>query len=132
MFSCYCHCTICQRILGGSPTSIAGVAPDALTVTEGKDELLAVKTSEFCTRYRCRKCGAPVYSEYTDPQFSFMDFGMTSLERGADGKFKLSEEERQAIKPTAHIFYNDRVMDVVDGLPKFVGFPGMSETVPEK
>ena len=34
-------------------------------------------------------------------------------------------------KPTAHVFYQDRVLDMIDGVPKWSGLDGQSEEIDE-
>jgi hypothetical protein len=44
-------------------------------------------------------------------------------------------EDPSAFKPSFHIFYDERVMDLADGLPKFAALPpdfgGTGETIEE-
>jgi hypothetical protein len=49
----------------------------------------------------------------------------TQLERDGDGKILNWE----GVKPTSHIFYGTRVVDVADDLPKWEGFPGNSARI---
>ena len=44
------------------------------------------------------------------------------MERDQDGNVK----NLDAVKATSHIFYDTRLMDVNDGLPKWEGVPGQS------
>ncbi|KAG9313483.1 hypothetical protein JVU11DRAFT_5808 [Chiua virens] len=69
-------------------------------------------------RFRCKQCGSQVASFNTrTSQFSFWG---ACLERGPDGEILNWEQ----VKPTAHIFYGTRMLDVNDGLGKWEGYEG--------
>jgi hypothetical protein len=40
-----------------------------------------------------------------------------------------SDEDKIAFKPRCHMFYGQRVMDIPDGLPKWVGLSGESDLI---
>lgn len=43
-------------------------------------------------------------------------------------KFK-GQKEKDNFKPTCHMFYSQRVVDIKDGLPKWDGMQGKSELI---
>jgi hypothetical protein len=62
-------------------------------------------------KVRCHKCGTPIADEGRRMWLAFpalFDFGSR-------------EEVPQAFKPTCHIFYGTRVVDLSDDLPKWSG-----------
>ncbi|KAJ7687381.1 hypothetical protein B0H17DRAFT_1070030 [Mycena rosella] len=76
-------------------------------VTEGKP---------WKTRYRCKNCGCCVGSYNTKTE-NWSVWG-TQLERNEGGITKNWE----VVKPTAHIFYETRLVDVDDELSKWEGY----------
>lgn len=70
--------------------------------------------------YRCKKCRSCAATQMSDTQ-NWALRG-TQLERDADGKIINWE----GVKPTSHIFYDTRVVDVADDLPKWEGYQGRS------
>lgn len=72
------------------------------------------------TRFRCKTCGACVAS-YNSTKNTFSIWG-AHLRRDRDGKI----ERWNDIKPSAHIFYGTRMVDIRDGLGKWEGYEGSS------
>jgi hypothetical protein len=71
-------------------------------------------------RWRCKKCGTCVSSyNYKTKQWSV--WGCT-LERDDDGRLK----NCAIIRPTAHIFYGTRILDIGDNLSKWEGYENKS------
>ncbi|KAF8079119.1 hypothetical protein FPV67DRAFT_1691233 [Lyophyllum atratum] len=71
--------------------------------------------------FKCKKCGADV--AYADPEGKEYIVWGAGLERDAQGKIK----DWDTVKPTAHIFYNTRMVDVDDQVGKWAGFENHSE-----
>jgi hypothetical protein len=111
-----CHCTVCQRLSGG-PSCLAVLFPgqESLKVVKGNDMLKELKTSENLNRYFCTLCGAPVYGITADLAIC----SLSSLKRDDNGKII----HLDSLAPTAHIFYSDRIQNVIDDKPKFAAFP---------
>ncbi|KAI8802134.1 Mss4-like protein [Cladochytrium replicatum] len=118
-FSCYCHCTICQRFHSAPFTHLIGVNPEVFQLLTPRDLLISYKTSENLVRHRCGSCGTAVYSESLEPDSNFVDFPSAVLERDEKGKIK---QLADLFKPQHHIFYGTRVADQDDGLAKFEGY----------
>lgn len=131
LFRALCHCTICQRWSGAPSTAFVGFAGQQLRVTAGADSLLSHATSPSMTRFRCAKCGCPVYNQSTDPKFDFRDAPITTFERDGAGTIKHLDD----LRPVAHIFCADRLPGIAksdpDGVVKFVGHFGHSEKTEE-
>ncbi|HTO68647.1 MAG TPA: GFA family protein [Myxococcota bacterium] len=116
----YCHCSSCRGWLG-APIHAATLFPTAkVNVKKGADKLGLVKKTEASHRQFCTKCGAPVLVRHPA-------IGMTDVPAGTISDF--------AFKPTLHVHYGEKVMQVRDGLPKFKDFPkefgGSGDVVPE-
>jgi len=126
--SAYCHCTICQR-LNGCP----------FVHTMHFDELAFEWTHEdpqesyldsyisgqkpWKKRWRCKTCGSCV-SSYNSKTSKWSVWGC-QLDRDRDGKIK----SWNIVRPTAHIFYGTRVLDVDDDLGKWEGYENKSDSV---
>jgi hypothetical protein len=76
-------------------------------------------------RWRCKTCGSNV-SSYNSKTSKWSVWGC-QLDRDGDGKIK----HWDIIRPTAHIFYGSRVMDVGDDLGKWEAYEGKSVKYPD-
>ena len=111
--------------MSGAPFSVfVGFPKNSLAITEGKDLLQSFNSSVNMCRYRCGKCGSPVYGESLLPDFPFVDVPLGASERDDSGAIKSLD----LLKPTAHINYDVHVAGMVDahakGIPKFTKMPG--------
>ncbi|KAJ3035982.1 hypothetical protein HDV00_003276 [Rhizophlyctis rosea] len=104
-----------------------GFDPKEVTITSGADHIDSYKSTPSVVRYRCKTCGSPIGGELSTPEMKFRDICPTTLDRDANERVQWPEEW----KPTEHIFYPSRMVDVKDGLPKYRRFSFDSETVPE-
>ena len=72
-------------------------------------------------KVRCGECGTPIADDGRTMWLAFptlFDFGSPRVVPAA-------------FKPTCHIFYGSRVVDVDDGLPKWSGHKGSSMLLPQ-
>ena len=90
--------------------------PDAL-------EHFSLADKPWKRRSRCKTCGCTVASSNSQRQ-SYSVWGV-QLERDEEGKIKYWD----VIKPTAHIFYETRILDIKDGLGKWDGYEGTSNRI---
>jgi hypothetical protein len=72
------------------------------------------------TRWRCKRCGCCVASHNSKAN-KWSVWG-TQLERDEEGKIIGWD----GVKPTAHMFYGTRILDINDGLLKWDGYEGQS------
>jgi len=107
---CYCHCSICRKSSGAAFAFVGMWPPDKVRVVEG-EPLATRKTSDHLERHRCPSCGASIYNAVRTKRFQFNNVLLPLL-----------DERDDALKPTHHIYYADRVMDIPDDLPKFDAF----------
>lgn len=117
-----CHCKACQ-VLHGAPMQWAAIfRKDDVRFTAGLDEL-RYYNSELDRRERvlpckvsCGLCGTLIADEGRNMWLAFpslFDFGSPA-------------RVPEAFKPSCHIFYGMRVIEVDDGLPKWSGHKGQS------
>jgi hypothetical protein len=117
----YCHCLECRK-WHSAPINAFGIWSNDNVTIEGPTTTSTV--SEVSGRVSCSKCGGCIAN--LKPTM-----GMTAVYpmtlAGPEDTFKF--------EPAFHIFYEERVMDVSDGLPKFVDVPeqfgGSGKTVEE-
>ncbi|PCH38991.1 hypothetical protein WOLCODRAFT_141042 [Wolfiporia cocos MD-104 SS10] len=126
--SAFCHCTNCQRLMGCPfvHTIHFDAAHFAWTHPAPHAERLdayVVPSKPWKTRFRCRACGACVAS--ANSKTARRSVWGAHLERDSEGKITRWED----VKPTAHIFYETRMLAVDDDLGKWTGYEGKSERI---
>jgi hypothetical protein len=62
----YCHCTRCQRRTGTASSANARLAPGALRITAGEDELRVWAPEGGAEKVFCGLCGSAVFSRRPD------------------------------------------------------------------
>jgi len=126
ILSAFCHCTLCQR-LNSAPlihTLHFPAAAFSWAHAEPCEALLdsyALLVKPWKTRWRCKSCGGCVAS-YNSKTEKYSIWG-AQLDRNGEGKIVGWEE----LKPTAHIFYTTRMVDVDDELGKWEGYENCSK-----
>ncbi|KAF8915076.1 Mss4-like protein [Mucidula mucida] len=116
LLSAYCHCTLCQRITSSAFLHTMYFWPARSPVPSVKD-----KPWKGC--HRCTKCGAVVTAH--NARRGTWSFGSSQLARDENGKIK----EWDYVKPTAHIFYGTRMLDINDQLGKWDGYENKSNRI---
>jgi hypothetical protein len=140
--SAYCHCTLCQRLNGLQLILLVPVVPpdeyimrtaaafihtihfsstDFHWVGSGALDSYSVESKPWKTRFRCKTCGCCIAS-FNSRTEEVSVFG-GQLARSAEGKIINWE----MLKPTAHIFYGTRMLDVNDTIPKWEGYENKSQ-----
>ena len=109
----YCHCSICRRLSGSafSCQALFNSAQVELKLQPGAN-LTSLRTSKGVERSRCTSCMAPVRG-LLGGKVAAIPLGLLCSWRETDG--------HSALRPMHHLYYANRVMDVRDGLPKYVG-----------
>lgn len=117
-----CHCRTCQ-VLHGAPMQWAAIFHKRHVRFTAGEAHLRHYNSELGRSQRilpckvsCAACGTPIADDGRNMWLAFptlFDFGSPP-------------EVPAAFRPTCHIFYGSRVMDVDDGLPKWAGHKGVS------
>jgi hypothetical protein len=110
-----CHCHGCQR-LHGAPMQWAAIfhkrdvrlVAGARALCFYNSDLNRADRTLPC-KVRCGRCGAPIADEGRTMWLAF------------PALFELGHEIPKAFRPTCHIFYGSRVIDVHDELPKWSG-----------
>lgn len=120
-----CHCRDCQ-VLHGAPMQWAAIFhKHDVRFTAGTGHLRCYSAGSRAPgrslpcKVCCGLCGTPIADEGRTMWLAFptlFDFGNPVMVPAA-------------FRPTCHIFYGSRVLDVDDGLPKWAGHRGDSRLV---
>lgn len=107
----YCHCTICQEFNQAPFADITLFrARDVDWPPKGQVVYRSWKKPPIVMRGRCKDCGKPAIEEMRLPGFPRIAIVPTMNLEGA------------VPSPSMHVFYQSRVADVDDELPKISGF----------
>ncbi|THV06505.1 hypothetical protein K435DRAFT_815902 [Dendrothele bispora CBS 962.96] len=128
LISAYCHCTLCQRLHSSafihtvhfSETSFKWTCAESC---ESVTDTYPVAGKPWKMRYRCKECGATVASH--NSKANNWSIRGAQLERDETGKIKAWDE----LKPTAHMFYGTRMLDINDDLGKWEGYENQSKKI---
>ncbi|KAF7347500.1 hypothetical protein MVEN_01506200 [Mycena venus] len=126
--SAYCHCSRCQIMNGSAFIWTIHFPASAFSWTHPEQHDAATDTyitegKPWKTRFRCRKCGTCVAS-YNNKTEHWSVWGV-QFERDEKGVTK----DLDSVKPTAHIFYETRLVDVNDELSKWEGYEDKSTRI---
>ncbi|KAF9535728.1 Mss4-like protein [Crepidotus variabilis] len=124
--SAYCHCTLCQRSHGAAFISSLHFSASRFSWTHAKPHDTALDvfvTSETGKRYRCKACGSTI--AFFNLEANEWSVWGAQLDRDEKGDFIGWD----LLKPTAHIFYDTRLVDVKDDLGKWTGYEGESQRI---
>ncbi|KAI9729674.1 MAG: hypothetical protein M1818_008427 [Claussenomyces sp. TS43310] len=120
----FCHCTTCQ-VLHGAPFQWAAIFhKEDINFTQGHHDLGWYDSGSRTTVHKlpckvsCSYCRTPIMDEGRNMILLFP----TLI------KFK-NAEERSRFDPTCHIFYKSRVVDILDGKPKWAGMNDKSDLI---
>ena len=107
VFTSYCHCHSCRTWHSAPIAALSAWPADAVTV---KGEVVQSRHYDESERTACARCGGSVLTG--KPGLGWRVVYPMTL---ANTDFKYT--------PAMHIFYEERVMDINDGLPKFADVP---------
>jgi len=115
--SVFCHCSNCRELRPVEAGEAVAWQPESVTFLKGEQDLKVEKgfgDENHIEKYSCPSCGEAVYNTN---RFGSHGFSRDLIKRCYGGE--LPDE----LQPTMHIFYEDRVKDVEDDLPKFKDVP---------
>ena len=104
-----CHCTNCRAWSASPVTSATLFKPEDVKITAGKELIQRYEQNEGHAKCWCSKCGGHLMNDHT-VGYGFIDVYGALLQ---DFVFT----------PTAHINYENAILRMTDGLPKFKDFP---------
>jgi hypothetical protein len=116
----YCHCDSCRSWAAAPVNAFTLWKPDALEITGGEDRIGTYHKTERSYRKWCKSCGGHIYTVH--PHWDLVDVYSASIPA-----FKF--------KANAHVNYQETVLPMKDGLPKFRDVPaemgGSGALIPE-
>ncbi len=104
----YCHCESCRSWSASPVNAFTLWKPAAVKVTRGADNMATFNKTPQSFRKWCRTCGGHVFTEHPT-------FGLTDVYAATIPRFPFD--------PHLHVYYAEKVLRVVDGLPKMADFP---------
>ncbi|HEX3064598.1 MAG TPA: GFA family protein [Dongiaceae bacterium] len=104
----YCHCRSCRHWSAGPVNAFTLWPPESVKITKGKDNIITYNKTPVSYRKTCKTCGGHVMTDH--PPLKLVDVYAAII---PDLKFK----------PGVHVNYQETVLPMKDGLPKFKDFP---------
>ena len=104
----YCHCRSCRHWSAGPVNAFTLWPPESVKITKGKDNLITYNKTPVSYRKTCKTCGGHLMTDH--PPLKLVDVYAAII---PDLKFK----------PGVHVNYQETVLPMKDGLPKFKDFP---------
>jgi len=105
----YCHCASCRHWSAGPVNAFTLWKPEALKVTHGTASIGTFHKTPVSHRKWCQKCGGHVFSEH--PTMGLIDIYAALL-------------PKLHFEPAVHVHYQESVLPIRDGKPKFKDMPG--------
>ena len=104
----YCHCRSCRHWSAGPVNAFTLWPPAAVKVTKGENNLITYNKTPVSYRKTCKLCGGHVMTDH--PPLKLVDVYAAII-------------QDLAFKPGVHVNYQETVLPMKDGLPKFKDFP---------
>ena len=104
----YCHCDSCRHWSAGPVNAFTLWKPDAVKVTKGEGNIGTYNKTPHSFRKWCKTCGGHLLTDH--PTMGLTDVYAATI---PDLQFK----------PAVHVNYQETVLHMKDGLPKFKDFP---------
>ncbi len=116
----YCHCDSCRHWSAGPVNAFSLWTPEAVRVTKGEDKIGTYNKTPMSFRKWCTSCGGHLLTEH--PVMGLTDVYAATI---PDLPFKAA----------VHVNYQETVLPMKDGLPKFRDLPaeagGTGDLLPE-
>ncbi len=116
----YCHCASCRHWSAGPVNAFTLWQPQAVHVTKGGEHVEGYQRSDTSVRKFCELCGGHLYTEHPT-------WGVTDVYAALLPDLDYT--------PALHVNYQESVLRIRDGLPKYKDMPaemgGSGETLPE-
>ena len=116
----YCHCESCRHWSGGPVNAFSLWQPEAVQITRGADNIGTYHKTDNSYRKWCKTCGGHFLAEHPT-------MGLTDVYASAIPDFDH--------QPAVHVNYQEKTLQIKDGLPKLKDFPaemgGSGDVLPE-
>lgn len=104
----YCHCNSCRHWSAGPVNAFTLWKPESVKVTNGLENMGTYNLTPNSFRKWCKNCGGHLLTEH--PGMNLTDIYAAII---PDFQFN----------PTLHVYYQEAVLKIKDGLPKFKDLP---------
>lgn len=104
----YCHCESCRRWSAGPVNAFTLWQPDAVSITQGAENIGTFNKTEHSLRKWCKVCGGHIMTEH--PGMGLIDVYAATI---PDFPFEAG----------VHVHYQESVLSIRDGLPKMKDVP---------
>jgi hypothetical protein len=104
----YCHCESCRSWSAGPVNAYSLWKPDAVKITKGRDQVGMLAKTPAVERQFCTTCGGHIMANH--PPLGLVDVFYGTI-------------PTLDFKPAVHVNYQETVLPLKDGLPKFKDFP---------
>ena len=108
LFMGYCHCESCRHWSAAPVTAYVLWPPDALQITKGEENIITYNKTETSYRKSCKICGGHIFTDHKTMDIFDVYPAVTP--------------ELNFI-PDMHVHYEESVLPMKDGLPKFKDLP---------
>ena len=116
----YCHCESCRHWSAGPVNAFTLWKPQAVTVTRGAENIGTYNKTAGSSRKWCKTCGGHLFTEH--PGLGLIDVYAAIIPDFPH-------------RPRLHVNYQETVLHIADGLPKFREWPkemgGSGVTLPD-
>jgi hypothetical protein len=116
----YCHCESCRKWSAGPINAFTLWKPAALRITQGREHIASYNKTPQSARSWCKQCGGHLFTDH--PHWELTDVYAATI---PDFPFQAG----------VHVHYQETVLHLHDGLPKFKDVPsdmgGSGETLAE-
>jgi hypothetical protein len=99
----YCHCSSCRSWSAGPVNAFSLWPPEAVSVTQGADQIGSYQKTYRSIRKWCKKCGGHLFTEH--PMTNLIDVYEAVI-------------PTFPFKAALHVNYQETVLPIADGLPK--------------
>ena len=108
----YCHCNSCQKAHSAVLAAVAYFSLEDLSVVGDLKSQSVVERDFAAVRHSCAQCGSRVMNTPGGEGNDYMR-----------GIFPVLCDSQDWFEPSMHIFYEERVIDISDTLPKYLDLP---------
>ena len=104
----YCHCDSCRHWSAGPVNAFTLWKPECVSITQGGENLTTYNKTDMSYRKSCNKCGGNILTDH--PSMGLIDVYAAII-------------PGYPFNPSIHVHYQETVLQMKDGLPKFKDLP---------
>jgi len=104
----YCHCSSCRSWSAGPVNAFSLWKPEAVAVISGEEDIATYQKTPLSQRQYCSRCGGHLMNHH--PSLGLTDVYAATI-------------PTLEFRPAVHVNYQETVLPMRDGLPKYKDFP---------